>query len=83
MLRIRIRMFLGLKDPNPDSLVRGTHPDSYQNVTDLQHFLKKFYYVKIQLYATVRADQDPDPHESALIWLPRSGSAWTHRDKKT
>jgi hypothetical protein len=27
VLRIRIRMFLGLLDPDPDQLVRGTDPD--------------------------------------------------------
>ncbi len=25
--RIRIRMFVGLQDPDPDALVRGTDPD--------------------------------------------------------
>jgi hypothetical protein len=27
-LRIRIGMFLGLLDPDPDTLLRGTDPDS-------------------------------------------------------
>ncbi len=36
--RIRIRMFLGL--PDPDSLVRGT--DLHQNVMDLQHYSKEW-----------------------------------------
>jgi hypothetical protein len=31
VLRIRIRMFLGLLDPDPDPFVRGTDPDIYIN----------------------------------------------------
>jgi|688.fasta_scaffold258828_3 hypothetical protein len=39
MLWIRmIRMFLGLLDLDPDLLVRATDPDTYQNVTDPQHW---------------------------------------------
>jgi hypothetical protein len=32
---------------------------------------------KIQLFVTLKSDQDPDPysHRSALVWLPGSGSA--------
>jgi hypothetical protein len=38
VLRIRIRKFLGLLDPDP--LVRGTDPDPYQNVMDPEHRLR-------------------------------------------
>jgi hypothetical protein len=46
VLWIRIGTFLGLLDPHPDTLDRGTDPririripDPYQNVTDPQHCL--------------------------------------------
>ncbi len=34
------------------------------------------FHVKVQIFVTLKFDQDPDPHESALDWLPGSGSAW-------
>jgi hypothetical protein len=33
VLRIRIRMFFGLLDPDPDTLVRGTDPDPVPSIT--------------------------------------------------
>ncbi len=46
MLRIRICMFLGLQDPDPDPLVRGADPDSvpHQNVTDPQHWFPNYIW---------------------------------------
>jgi hypothetical protein len=41
----------------------------------LPTFLKYILDVKIQLFVTLKADQDPDPHGSELVWLPGSGSA--------
>jgi hypothetical protein len=32
-------------------------------------------HVKVQLFATADQDLDTDPHGSALVWLPGSGSA--------
>jgi hypothetical protein len=43
------------------------------------YLLKVFFRVKILLFVTLKSDQDPDPHGSALVWLPdqafESGSA--------
>jgi hypothetical protein len=33
VLRIRIRMFLGLLDPDPDPLVKGMDPDPDRSIT--------------------------------------------------
>jgi hypothetical protein len=37
--------------------------------------LKVYLYVKIQPFAGLKPDQDPDPDGSALVWLPGTGSA--------
>jgi hypothetical protein len=46
VLRIRIRMYLGLLNPDPDPLVRGIDqdPDLHQNIMDPQHCLT-FYLI--------------------------------------
>ncbi len=33
-------------------------------------YIKFIFHVKIQLFVTLKSDQDPDPHGSALVWLP-------------
>jgi hypothetical protein len=38
------------------------------------NYIKYFFHVKIQRFVTAKSDQDPDPHESALVCLPGSGS---------
>ncbi len=38
-------------------------------------FITYILDVKIQLFVTLKSDQDPDPHGSELVWLPGSGSA--------
>ncbi len=44
----RIRMFLGLPDPHPDSYEDpDSYPDPYQNVTDPQHWSKVFLVTKL------------------------------------
>ncbi len=38
-------------------------------------YCKYIFHVKIKLFVTFNSVQYPDPHGSALIWLPGSGSA--------
>jgi hypothetical protein len=44
MLRIRIRVFLGLLDPDPDPLVRGTDPDFGSFSHQAQIFRNRDFY---------------------------------------
>ncbi len=35
------------------------------------YYLHKVYFsFNVWLFVTAKSDQDPDPHESTLIWLP-------------
>jgi hypothetical protein len=36
--------------------------------------LYRTFHVKIRLFVTAKSDQDPDPHEFAVVWLPVCGS---------
>jgi hypothetical protein len=49
-----------------------------RRVCFMAYYLLKIYFsCQIRLFVTAKSDQDPDPntHESALVWLPGSGSA--------
>jgi hypothetical protein len=38
-------------------------------------YCKYIFRVKIQLFVILKSDHDPDPHGSALVWIPGSGFA--------
>jgi hypothetical protein len=40
------------------------------------HKVRYTLHVKIQLFVSLKTDQDPDPHGSSLILLPGSGSSF-------
>ncbi len=44
-------------------MVRIVDPDVFWPIT----YLKYIFHVKIQLFVTLTSDQDPNPHESALV----------------
>ncbi len=33
-------------------------------------YIKYIFLVEIQLFVKAMSDKDPDPHRSALVWLP-------------
>jgi hypothetical protein len=45
-------------------------------IASFSKWLQKYiFHIKPQLFVVAKSDNTPDPHGSALVWLPGSGSA--------